>query len=84
MDNPQIAKWNARYAGGRHTAAAEPIPLLTAAIADVPPGRALDLGCGTGPHAIRLAESGWQVDAVDGAAAGIELLLARAGRALCA
>ena len=83
MDNPQIAKWNARYRGRERAAEAKPIPLLTAAIADVPPGRALDLGCGTGRHAIRLAERGWQVDAVDGAAAGIELLLARAGRAGC-
>ena len=83
MDNPQIAKWNARYRERDRADEAEPIPLLTAAIADVPPGRALDLGCGTGRHAIRLAERGWQVDAVDGAAAGIELLLARAERAGC-
>lgn len=82
MDNPQIAKWNARYAGGRHTAA-EPLPLLTAAVARVRPGRALDLACGTGRHAVWLGERGWRVDAVDGAAAGIELLLARAARAGC-
>lgn len=83
MDNPQIAKWNARYRGRDHTAAAEPLPLLTCAIAGAPPGRALDLGCGTGRHAVWLVERGWQVDAVDGAAAGIELLLARAERAGC-
>ena len=83
MDNPQIAKWNARYAGGSHAAEAGPLPLLTAAVASVPPGRALDLGCGAGRHAVWLAERGWQVDAVDGAAAGIELLLARAERAGC-
>lgn len=83
MDNPQIAKWNARYRRRDHAAEAGPLPLLTAAIAGVPPGRALDLGCGTGRHAVRLAERGWQVDAVDGAAAGIELLLARAERAGC-
>lgn len=29
------------------------------------PGRALDLGCGTGDNAIYLAEHGWQVTAVD-------------------
>lgn len=29
------------------------------------PGRALEFGCGTGTNAIRLAEAGWQVDAVD-------------------
>jgi SAM-dependent methyltransferase len=31
----------------------------------LPPGRALDLGCGTGTHAVYLAAHGWQVTAVD-------------------
>lgn len=83
MDNPQIAKWNARYRGRNHAAEPEPLPLLTAAIAGAPPGRALDLACGTGRHAVWLGERGWQVDAVDGAAAGIERLLARAEQAGC-
>jgi SAM-dependent methyltransferase len=34
-------------------------------IAETPPGRALDLGCGTGTNAITLARSGWQVTGVD-------------------
>ena len=83
MDNPQIAKWNARYRRRENQAEAEPLPLLAAAVAYVPPGRALDLGCGAGRHTVWLGERGWQVDAVDGAAAGIELLLARAERAGC-
>jgi len=30
-----------------------------------PPGRALDLGCGTGTNAIALAQNGWQTTGVD-------------------
>jgi SAM-dependent methyltransferase len=31
----------------------------------MPPGQALDLGCGTGTHAVYLAQHGWQVTGID-------------------
>ncbi len=40
-----------------------------------PPGRALDLGCGTGTNSITLAQRGWQVTGIDFAPSAI-----RAGR----
>ena len=40
--------------------------------ADLPPGTALDVGCGEGADAIWLAERGWQVTAVDFARTALE------------
>ncbi len=40
-------------------------PELLAFIQHHPPGRALDIGCGTGTNVITLAQSGWQVWGID-------------------
>ena len=42
-----------------------PVPELVAVAGDLPPARALDLGCGTGAQAVYLAAEGWDVVAVD-------------------
>jgi protein-L-isoaspartate O-methyltransferase/(2Fe-2S) ferredoxin len=44
------------------------------AVAATPPGRALDLACGTGRHALALARLGWSVHAVDFSRAGLAAL----------
>lgn len=71
------ANWDERYLRGEH-ATKEPSPLLRKAVDILMPGRALDIACGVGRHAIFLAERGWTVTAVDGARVGIEILKARA------
>lgn len=43
----------------------EPNEYLQVEVAGMPPGRALDLACGSGREAVYLAAEGWQVVAVD-------------------
>src|SRR5216683_1426696 len=86
----EIQDWNKRYRLRERPAEdldAAPTPLLveTAASKLVPgkvpgkaPLKALDLACGAGRNALWLAEHGWEVTAVDGAAAAIEILRSRA------
>jgi tellurite methyltransferase len=73
-----VADWNERYSRREHVIK-EPMPLLARVVDKLKPGRALDVACGTGRHAIFLAERGWQVTAVDGSDVGIELATAIAG-----
>lgn len=63
--------WEERYgARAEHHAhhgiwSGEPNAQLVAQAADLPPGRALDAGCGEGADAVWLAGRGWDVTAVD-------------------
>jgi SAM-dependent methyltransferase len=62
----QAAGWDERYSG-RDGAMwrGRPNGRLLAEVADLAPGRALDVGCGEGADAIWLARSGWTVTAID-------------------
>ena len=57
--------WDRRYGATDLVWTAEPNRWLVAEAAGLPPGRALDLGCGEGRNAVWLARQGWQVTAVD-------------------
>jgi len=65
-------RWSeALRAHGERLAQRPPNAHLTAELADLPPGRALDAGCGHGSEALWLAARGWRVTAVDFAATAL-------------
>lgn len=69
-----VTFWDGVYAD--RPAAVDPRPnvRLTETLADLTPGDALDLGCGTGGDALWLARKGWRVTAVDISAVAVERL----------
>jgi len=77
----EINQWDERYRlreRAEDDLDAAPTPLVVAAAGNLKPGKALDLACGAGRNALWLAEHGWDVTAVDGAATAIEILRNRA------
>jgi SAM-dependent methyltransferase len=57
--------WEERYRDEGRVWSGQPNQLLVREAGPLPPGTALDLGCGEGGDAIWLAAQGWQVTAVD-------------------
>lgn len=57
--------WGGRYGDHASLWVRQPNPQLVAEASALPPGTALDAGCGEGADAIWLASHGWQVTAVD-------------------
>jgi tellurite methyltransferase len=79
-----VESWDERWATpeGRadwlepHPAVAAAVPLLKERGAR----QVLDLGCGIGRHALLFAEHGFEVEAIDGAAAGLDFARREAAR----
>ncbi|MEV6317947.1 methyltransferase domain-containing protein [Streptomyces sp. NPDC051776] len=57
--------WDGHYADSDRIWSGKPNTALVREISGLPPGRALDLGCGEGADAIWLAQQGWRVTATD-------------------
>ena len=76
----QREDWDRRYAAVENLWSAKPNRFLAAEVADLEPGRALDLACGEGQNAIWLATRGWTVTAVDYSEVAIEKARGRAAR----
>jgi 2-polyprenyl-3-methyl-5-hydroxy-6-metoxy-1,4-benzoquinol methylase len=77
------SSWEVRWSRalrehGDRVAHRPPNAHLTAELADLPPGRALDAGCGHGVETLWLAVRGWRVTAVDFAAAALAAARSRA------
>lgn len=67
-DHGEAAEWDGFYAGDGDDVphwSGQPNPTLVTEAAALPPGRALDVGCGEGGDAVWLATCGWQVTAID-------------------
>jgi len=79
-----VSRWNERYAkGDTPWETGQPSSELQHVIAEVPirPCRALELGCGTGPSAVWLAQQGFDVTALDLSPLAIERARQRADAA---
>ncbi|CAA9317047.1 MAG: Thioredoxin reductase [uncultured Nocardioidaceae bacterium] len=74
-------QWDERY---RETPAlwGGPNRILEPLLAELPPGRAVDLACGDGRHTAWLAERGWRAHGVDFSGAAVAQARSRAAKAV--
>ena len=63
--------WDERYAAARQWSLT-PNQLVAERLADLPPGRGLDLACGEGRNAVWLAGRGWEMTALDFSAVALD------------
>jgi SAM-dependent methyltransferase len=73
--------WDERYAGHDHVWSGQPNPRLVEHAADLPPGLALDVGCGEGADVVWLAERGWRATGADVSVVALEKARRHAGEA---
>jgi SAM-dependent methyltransferase len=71
-DHVDRQQWDERYSSTEFEWTTRPNQFVAAELADLPPGRALDLAAGEGRNTVWLAERGWQVTAVDFSRVGLE------------
>ncbi len=65
-------RWDERYSGTEFEWTTRPNQFVAAELADLAPGRALDLAAGEGRNTVWLAERGWSVTAVDFSRVGLD------------
>ncbi len=65
MTHVDANAWDQRYAASPLVWSAGPNQFVASELADLLPGRAVDLACGEGRNSIWLAARGWQVTGID-------------------
>jgi|SRR5579864_1216625 len=76
-----LAEWDSRHREAVQNAPAEPASIVSEWLPLLPDGPALDLACGTGRHAMLLADRGQTVTALDWSEAALDILESRARKA---
>ncbi|NNE62613.1 MAG: methyltransferase domain-containing protein [Gammaproteobacteria bacterium] len=71
MSQQDRKKWNKRYAEDSYRKG-NPVTLLENWIAHIPVGKAVDIACGAGRNALFMAQSGFEVDAIDISSEGLK------------
>jgi len=64
--------WDQRYLDREQLWSGQPNGALVAEVADLTPGRVLDVGCGEGADAVWLAKRGWDVTALEVSGVALE------------
>jgi SAM-dependent methyltransferase len=73
IGNPAVqAEWDQRYADSGQLWSGQPNGALVAEVAELTPGRVLDVGCGEGADAVWLASKGWDVTALEVSGVALE------------
>lgn len=67
----KASAWEERYAGADSVWSGKPNPQLVTEAGKLPPGTALDVGCGEGGDVVWLAQRGWRVTGADFSANGL-------------
>ena len=80
-DEDPTAFWEGRYAEQDEVWSGHPNQALVDEVGDLPPGAALDLGCGEGGDALWLAGRGWMVTALDISPTALDRTVRAAGAA---